>query len=225
MATSERMSLLESDELETIVKSKEDFAERLGFVESLYELFLQTFNVMDSKVQNLSNNKDAACRIAHRIFRTLRCSLKAAQEGYYDASMALLRIAYENHLLMNYLSQHEKEADSWFDGKRFSAHFLRKNVSYSSNSLYQEMSEFIHCSFRSSLSFTVFEEEQTKATLGEYDKNQFDRSLLLILMTLETTMIWLSITLAQELMDNEQWHSMFRATVPKIWKHLKKTMK
>ena len=128
-------------------------------------------------------------------------------------------------MLMKYLSENEGEAELWFKGKRFSPDFLRKNVSYSSNSLYQEMSEFIHCSFKSSLSFTVVEEGQAKAALGEYDKDQFGRSVLLILMTLETTMIWLSITLAQELMDNEEWHSMFKVTVPRIWKSLKKTVK
>jgi len=224
MATFEGMSLLRSEESETAMKSKEDFAEKLDFVESLSELFLQTTKAMDSKVQDLSTSKDAAYRIAFKIFRTLRCSLKAALEGYYDVSMALLRIAYENHLLMKYLSENEEEAKLWFEGKRFSPSFLRKNVSYSSNSLYQEMSEFIHCSFKGSLSFTMIEEEQTKATIGEYDKNQCDSSLSLVLMNLETTMIWLSITLAQELIDNEEWHSKFKATIPKTWKFLRQVV-
>ena len=207
------------------MKSREDFAEELSFVESLSELFLQTAKVMDSQVQDLSVSQDAAYRIGFRIFRTVRCSLKAALEGYYDVSMALLRIAYENHLLMKYLSENEKEAKLWFEGKRFPPYLLRENVSYSSNSMYQEMSEYIHSSFKSSLSFTVIEEEQTKATIGEYHKDQFRRSLLYILMTWEATMIWLSIMLAQELMDNEEWHSMFKATVPKIWKSLKQIVK
>jgi hypothetical protein len=224
MTTFERMSLLRSEESKTSVKSIEDFPEKLGFVESLSELFLQTTKVMDSKVQDLLISKDAAYRIAFRIFRAVRCSLKAALEGYYDVSMALLRIAYENHLLMKYLSENEKKAELWFKGERFSPAFLRKNVSYSSNSLYQEMSEFIHCSFKSSLSFTVIEEGQAKAAIGEYHKDQLERSLLFIVMTLETTMIWLSITLAQELIDNEEWHSMFKATIPRIWKSLKQDL-
>ena len=184
-------------------------------------MFLQTAKVMDDKVQDLSVSQDAAYRVTFRIFRTVRCSLKAALEGYYDVSLAMLRIAYENHLLMKYLSEHEIEAELWFKGKRFRPKFLRANVSYSSNSLYQEMSEFIHCSFKSSLSFTVFNGEQTKSILGKYNKDQFERSLLLILMTLETTVIWLSLTLAGRLIDDQEWHSMFRATVPRIWKSLK----
>jgi hypothetical protein len=222
MVTLKEIHLLQSHESETIAKSNKDFPEKLSFVESLSELLLQTAKEMDGKVQDLSSNQDAAYRITFRIFRTVRCSLKAALEGYYDVSMALLRIAYENHLLMKYLSEHEKEAELWFKGKRFSPHFLRANVSYSSNTLYQEMSESIHCSFKSSLSFTVVEERQTKATLGEYDKDQFGRSLLLILMTLETTMIWLSLTLSERLIENEEWHSIFMTTVPRIWKSLKR---
>lgn len=222
MVTLREMSLLRSQESETETMSKKDFPEKLVFLEALSELFLQTANSMNSKVQDLSNSQDAAYRITFRIFRTVRCSLKAALEGYYDVSMALLRMAYENHLLMKYLSEHEKEAELWFQGKKFYAPFLRANVRYSSNALYQEMSGFVHCSFKSSLSFTEFREEQTKAILGEYDKRQLGRSLLLILMTLETTMIWLSLTLAEKLMDNEKWHSMFKGTVPAIWKALKK---
>jgi hypothetical protein len=223
MVTPTEMSILECGESETSIKSRDDFHERLGFAESLSELFLQTLKVMDDKVQDLSVNRDAAYRVAFRVFRAVRCSLKAALEGYYDVSMALLRIAYENHLLMKYLSEHETEAELWFKGKRFHPTFLRAKVSYSDNSLYQEMSEYIHCSFKSSLSFTVFTQEQTKAMLGEYDKDQFDRSLLLIIMTLETTMIWLSLTLAEKLMDDQEWHSMFKATVPRIWKSLKES--
>ncbi len=221
MVTPSNMSLLQSEESETATRSKDDFSQKLGFVESLSELFLQTANVMDNKVQDLSVSQDAAYRMTFRIFRTARCSLKAALEGYYDVSMALLRIAYENHLLMKYLSEHENEAELWFRGRKFYVSFLRANVSYSSNSLYQEMSGFVHCSFKSSLSFTVFEEEQTKAILGEYDKVQLGRSLLLILMTLETTMVWLSHTLAEKLVENEEWHSMFKEIVPRIWKSLK----
>lgn len=132
----------------------------------------------------------------------MRCAFNSSLEGYYDVSMALLRIAYENHLLMKYLSENDKEAKLWFRGKRFAPTFLRKSVSYASDSLYQEMSEFIHSSFKSTFSFTETEKGRTKATLGEYSKEQFKNVLLLMLMTMATTIIWLSLTFAQELMKN-----------------------
>jgi len=83
------------------------------------------------------------------------------------------------------------------------------------------MCEFVHSSFRSTFAFTITENGRTKATLGEYSKEQFHYVLSLALMTMATTIIWLSLAFAQELMKNEEWHSMFKETVPKIWKHLK----
>ena len=83
------------------------------------------------------------------------------------------------------------------------------------------MSEFIHSSFKSTFAFTEIEKGKTKATLGEYNKEQFKNVQSLMLMTMATTIIWLSLIFAQELMKNEKWHSMFKETVPKMWKHLK----
>jgi len=218
----ENLLLLRKHELRTVRKSKREFKKELRFVRETSEVFLKTFEVLSNEnVQEFTNSKDASYRISYRIFRILRCAFNSSLEGYYDVSMALLRIAYENHLLMNYLSKNEMEAKLWFRGKRFSPIFLRKNVSYASDSLYQEMSEFIHSSFKSTFAFTEVEKDGTKATLGEYNKEQLKRVLFLMLMTMATTLIWLSSTFAQELMKNEKWHSMFKETVPKMWKHLK----
>ena len=218
----ENLSLLRKHEFRTIRKSKREFKKELSFVRETSELFLRTFEVLSNEnVQEFTYSKDATYRISYRIFRILRCAFNSSLEGYYDISMALLRIAYENHLLMNYLSKNEKEAKLWFEGKTFKPTFLRENVSYASDSLYKEMCEFVHSSFKSTFAFTITENGGTKATLGEYSKEQFKNVLFLMLMTMATTIIWLSLTFAQELMKNEEWHSMFKETVPKMWKHLK----
>jgi len=214
---------LRRDEHRTARMSKRDLKKELSFLRQASEVFLDNFDVLSNEnVQKFTYSKDASYRISYRIFRILRCALNSSLEGYYDVSMALLRIAYENHLLMKYLSENEKEARLWFKGKRFSPSFLRRNVSYASNSMYQDMSEFIHSSFKSTFAFTQIEDGRTKATLGEYSKKQFENVLLLMLLTIETTVIWLSLTFAQELMKNEEWHSMFTQTIPKIWKFFKK---
>lgn len=218
----ENLTLLRKDELRTVRKSKREFKEELSFVRETSEVFLRTFGILSNEnVQAFTKSKDATYRIAYRIFRILRCAFNSSFEGYYDVSMALLRIAYENHLLMNYLSKNEKEAKLWFGGKRFSPTFLKRNVSYASDSLYQEMSEFIHSSFRSTFTFTEMEKGRTKATLGEYNKERFENVLFLMFMTMATTIIWLSVTFAQELMKYEEWHNMFKETVPEMWKYLK----
>jgi hypothetical protein len=218
----ERLHLLEKDELRTINKGRREFKKKLKFLNEIEEVFLKTLEVLSHEnVQLFSSSQDASYRVSHRIFRIVRCVSKCSLNGYYDVSMALLRIAYENHLLMKYLSENEEQAKLWFQGKRFTPSLLRHNVSYASNSLYQEMSEFIHSSFKSTYAFTEIEKDRTKAVIGEYNREQFKQVLVLMLVIMETTIIWLSLTFAQELMKNEQWHSVFRATVPKLWKSLK----
>lgn len=218
----ENVSILRKDELRTVRKSKREFKKELGFAKRTSELFLRTFEVLSNEnVQDFTYSKDATYRISYRIFRTLRCAFNSSLEGYYDISMALSRIAYENHLLVNYLSKNEKEAKLWFEGKTFKPTFLRENVSYASDSLYKEMCEFVHSSFKSTFFFTITENGRKKATLGEYNRERFKYVLFLMLTTMTSTIIWLSLTFAEELMKNEDWHYMFKETVPKIWKHLK----
>ncbi len=217
----EKLLLLIQDELKTAKKSNKEFKTELTFVKETSELFLKTFEIIGNlNVQAFSYSEDACFRISYRIFRICRCTLKLSLEGYYDVSLALLRIAYENHLLMNYLSKNEKEAKLWFFGKIFKASFLRKNVSYSSDSLYREMSEFIHSSFKSTLAFTEREMDGLKAILGEYNEERNRSTLRLLLMTLSTTAILLSLIYGKELTKNEEWNSLFKETIPKIWKSL-----
>jgi len=222
----QNLSLLRKDELRTMKKSERDFHEELHFLRATSEVFLKTFEVLSNEnVQEFTYSNDATYRISYRIFRLLNCAFDSSLKGYYDVCMALLRISYENHLLMNYLSKSENEAGLWFEGKRFSPVFLRKNVSYASDSLYKEMSEYIHSSFKSTFAFTEIRKSRTKATLGEYNKERFKNVLFLMLTTMATTTIWLSVIFAQELMKNEEWHTAFKKTIPKMWKYLKERVK
>ena len=220
------LSLLGKSEEKTRKKSVEDFDTELRFIEANSELFLETFKILSKDCyKRLTHSEDATYRISYRIFRIVRCAISGSLEGYYDVTTALLRIAYENHLLMHYLSENEDEAKLWFGGKRFAPNFVRKKVSYSSDSLYQEMSECIHSGFKSTSLFTIVEKGKTKAVVGEYDKERFKQVILLALMTMATTAIWLSLKFAQELIQNEEWHSLFSRTIPKMWKHIGKITK
>ncbi|MGD0979557.1 MAG: hypothetical protein ABR962_10520 [Candidatus Bathyarchaeia archaeon] len=222
----ENLLLLGEDEEKTRKKSVKDFGTELGFIEANSELFLKTFNILSKDYyKRLSYSEGASYRISYRIFRIMRCAVSNSLEGYYDVTMALLRIAYENHLLMHYLSENEDEAKLWFKGKRFAPKFVREKVSYSSNSLYQKMSECIHSSFKSTILFTKVERDKLKAVLGEYDKKRFEQVIQLTLMIMATTSIWLSLKFAKELNQNKQWHSLFSSTIPKMWKHIEKITK
>lgn len=220
------LSLLGKSEEKARKKSVEDFDMELGFIEANFELFLETFKILSKQAyKRFTYSEDATYRISYRIFRIMRCAVNNSIDGYYDVATALTRIAYENHLLMHYLSENEDEAKLWFNGKIFAPTFIRKKVSYSSDSLYREMSESIHSSFRSTSLFTTIERGKTKAMIGEYDKERFKQVTILALMTMATTAIWLSLKFVHELMQNEEWHSLFSRTIPKMWKHIKKITK
>jgi len=217
----ENVSMLRKHELRTVRKSNREFKKELRFVKKTSEAFLKTFDTLSNEnVQEFTFSKDATLRISFRIFRILRCAFNTSLEGHYDVGMTLLRVAYENHLLVNYLPKNEEEAKLWFEGKTFKPTFLRKHVSYASDSLHKEMCEFVHSSFKSTSAFTEIGKGRTKATIGEYSKERFKYVLILILMTMASTIIWLSLTFAEELMTNEEWHRTFKETVPKLWKYL-----
>ena len=220
-----KIAALRKDEMRTARKSRREFKKEMSFLEETSDLFLKTFDVLSNEVtQEFTESEDACYRISFRIYRILHCATSCSLKGYYDVSMALLRIAYENHLLMNYLSKNKEEAKLWFKGKRFAPSYLRQNVSYASDSLYQEMSEFIHSSFKSTFFFTELEMGRTKATLGEFSRDKFKNVLPLMLMTMATTIILLSLTFAQELMRNEEWHSTFSQIIPEMWKYIKEKL-
>lgn len=215
--------LLKTDEMKTTEKANDEFKVETDFAQEELDLFLRTFQILsETDVEGFNHSKDSAYRISYRILRVTRCAFNCALQGYYDVSMALLRIAYENHLLMNYLSKREDEARKWFNGEQYSARLLKENVSYADNALYKTMCEFIHSSFRSTLWFTEIRGDKTKAVVGEYDRAKFDYVITLILMTLTTTMILLSLTFPSELVRNEDWHPRFKSVIPRIWKYLKK---
>ena len=85
------------------------------------------------------------------------------EHGYYDVGNALLRVAFETHLLLFFLSEKEDEAKGWFEGKeseRFRPYKLRRQVSVSYDAVYRDTSEFIHPKIRSCLGW-FFGEEKT----------------------------------------------------------------
>lgn len=209
---SKNLSTLKKDELKTIRKSRKERKEEINFLENLLNVSLKTFEVLHELVgadHEFTRSQNACFRISYRIFGFTRCALNSLLEGYYDVSTALLRIAYENHLLLHYLSENEEEAILWFKGKTFDPSFLRKKYhSKSSHSLYRWMSESIHSSFKSTLSFTMLIKDEEKAMLGEYDPKQFKQISILMIMNLLFTIIWLSVVIfPQELGLNEEWRS------------------
>lgn len=178
----ENLSAVRKYELRTVRKTKREFKKEVDYLNHLLNMFLRTLKVIDEKVdahREFTNSEKASFRLSFRIFRIIRYAFNSSLEGYYDVSMALLRIALENHLLQIYLGEHENEAKLWFKGKRFSPAFLRKNANWS-KFFYRELSEFVHSSFESTFIFTRTEEGWEQGLLGEYNGEQFKNILFLM---------------------------------------------
>ena len=120
----------------------------MPLVSSLKTNFLRKLHVMD----NIAIFHHAGGFLKKRPKASLREFVIFQHDGCRSS-----RIVYENHILMNGLSKSEREAKLWFRGKRFSPTFLRKNVSYASNSIYQERAFTHHPPFPASVRH-VFEE-------------------------------------------------------------------
>ena len=186
-------------------------------MEHLLNVFLKTFYVLFDLVEKdkkFTASQNASYRILWRIFRISRCMFNSSLEGYYDVSIALMRIAFENHILLAYLSENEEEAKLWFKGKTFHPSFLRRKYLSKNNekddkwknSMYRGMSEFIHSSFKSTLVFTQVEKGEERGVLGEYDKAQFENAIKTTIFMLWATTV-LSFFIFPEVVENEEWHS------------------
>ena len=212
---------LEEKELKVIEQTKKDFFNEMDLSDKTINFYLETVNLLSEKNVELNFSRSAVFLLSYRILRYLRCAYESMIKGYYDTSMALLRISYENHLLLYYLFQNENEAKLWFSGKKFSPSFLRKNIKYSSDELYQKLSDFIHSNIEGTQFFLEYDKEKgTIFIIGEYDKKKAFSNMSYFLMTLVSTMIWFNLSFANDLYKNEQWHTHFKDTIPKLWKHI-----
>lgn len=120
-----------------------------------------------------SHARYAVYVLSYRLLRILRSAYWCMESGYYDVGNALLRVAFETHLLLFYLSEKENEAKEWFEGKeseKFRPYNLRRNVSVSYDSVYRSTSEFVHPKIRSCIGWFFGEGES-----AEFWSTKFDR--------------------------------------------------
>lgn len=133
----------------------------------------------------------------YRMFRILRSAYWCLLHGYYDITMALLRIAFETHLLMFFLSKREKEAKEWFEGKEFRPAYVRKQVRHERNydAMYSQMSEFVHPSIHTCLTW-FFEDEIGKPAVtwvSAFDPEKAREVIVSLLSVLGSTVAYFPI--------------------------------
>lgn len=119
--------------------ASKQFSLEVGLVKQIdkiyYEILKKTGEINPQTIQQKANYA-----LGIRNYRLLHCAIDLLENGYYEASMTLLRSTYENILQMNYFAVDEKEAKQWLtEGKKIEQKVIRKKLNISP-SLYNMLS-------------------------------------------------------------------------------------
>lgn len=148
--------------------TSKQFSLEIGLVKQIdkiyYEILKKTTEVKPQNIQQKANYA-----LAIRNYRLFHCAVDLLEDGCYEASMTLLRSAYENLLQMNYFAVYDKEAEQWLTkGKKIEQRDIRKKLNISP-SLYNMLSvNYAHSLTVESLEPLVFEAKDGKLSLNHY---------------------------------------------------------
>ncbi len=125
--------------------TKKEFSELIIHIEKGFDIFQQIVDkIAEKEAVGKSFRKYAVFILSFRIVRITRSAYWCITHGYYETGQALLRLLFENHLLLLYLHDKENESKEWLNGKQFRPLFLRQHVSVSYDKVYSELSGFVH---------------------------------------------------------------------------------
>jgi len=171
---------------ENLVSSliQKDFGTEINHLEKMFELFMKSYDFICTHEDDLLSKEDYAKWSIFLLFiRNLRCLRSAYHsmlKGYYEVSIAIQRIAFENHLLMYFFMHRPEEAKEWWFGKRYGLRRLkkeaRKSVSY--DKLYGELSQFVHANIETTRFFWKPKDEETTIWTTDYVPEDFLRALI-----------------------------------------------
>ena len=163
--------------------TREDFEEEIQHIEKMFGLFFRIFKFFAKNSGEILTEHDytkwSIVLLFLRNLRVLRCVHRSMLNGYYDVSVAMLRMAFENHLLMYFFLNREDEARKWWSGKRFTPKFLKKEVreSLSYDKVYRSLSELIHTNFKVTRFFSEPRGEDLAVWITNYDSARFYQTL------------------------------------------------
>lgn len=177
------MLTIENEEelVETLIRK--DFEKEILHTEKMFELFMKSYSFICTHEQELLTKEDYAkwsvFVLFIRNFRILRSAYHSMFKGYYEVSIAVQRMAFENHLLMFYFMHREDEARKWWFGKRFKPRFLKKEVQerLSYKEVYGSLSEFVHANFKTTRFFWKPKGKETTIWTTDYVQEDFFRAL------------------------------------------------
>lgn len=174
-------SLLTIENEENLVKSliQKNFKKEVDHVEKMFGLFIESYNFICAHEDDLLSKEDYAKWSIFLLFirnlRILRSAHHSMMKGYSEVSIAIQRMAFENHLLMYFFLHKPEEAKEWWSGKKFGVRRLkkeaRKSVSY--DEVYSGLSEFVHANFGSTRFFWKPRGKETTIWTTDYVPESF----------------------------------------------------
>lgn len=163
-----------------------NFEKEIRHIEKMFELFMRSFKFISTHEKELLTKQDYAkwsiLLLFIRNLRILRCAYHAMLKGYYDVSIGIQRMAFENHLLMFFFMHKEEEAKKWWFGKRFKPKFLKEEVKerLSYDAVYGKLSKFVHANFETTRFFwepVGKQGKQTSVWITDYIPKDFYHAL------------------------------------------------
>lgn len=192
---------------------RRDFQKEIKHAEKMFGFFLKIYRFLSRHSGDILTEHDyvkwSTLLLFMRNFRILRCAYRSMLNGYYDVSFAELRMAFENHLLMFFLSLREEEAKKWWYGKRFTPRFLKREVreKLSYDEVYKSLSNFIHTDFKITRFFIKERGKALEVWVTEYDSKHFYGALQgLFSFGLATLMLIIKVfrdSLKEETFEND----------------------
>lgn len=230
--------LLTIENEEKLVESliRKDFRREIDHIGKMFELFMRSYTFICTHEDDLLSKEDYAKWSIFFLFirnlRILRGAYHSMLNGYYEVSLAIQRIAFENHLLMYFFMHKPEEAKHWWSGKRYGLRKLkreaRKSLSY--DEVYGSLSEFVHANLEATRFFWKPKGEETAIWTTDCVPKDFYRVLHgLLLFGVATLLIIIPTIFAGKfkdeplLKDIREFNSLNKQILKEAWGKLDKS--
>lgn len=203
---------IKEEMVESTEKTIQAFPEEHNLVTNIGGLYIEVMLLIE-KLKKISRCSEIAVFGAGtRNFRLLQCASHAIYNGFYDVCLILLRVVYENNLLIRYLTDNEEEAKRWLKGKKYKPSYLRMKAG-DKTSIYGFFSDyFTHANVESH--FSGVSARINGKTLSADFFPKFDKEYTKICFYLHILIGWMSLIHLQyafrdSMWKNEEWRNRF----------------
>ena len=183
-------------------KTIQKFSEEHSLVTAMGGLYIDTM-IQIEDLKSVSSSNLPVLVIGIRNFRLLQSASHSIYNGFYDICLILLRLVYENNLLMQYLTDNPKEAEDWLKGKRFMPSFLRKNANDKTGAYQFLSSSFTHANVECLFSGFVSKIDGDKLTAKYFP--EFNEQHAKFCLNMHIVIGWISLVHLQYAFKSDLW--------------------